>query len=174
MTIIGLDLGTTTGFARLVTDNPAGGSICAQSITLANQPALAKLKKTIGLRALRDYDPRPAALRTWLKQELRLLPDPIKIFFEDVQFAKSLAQAQLWGTLRGAMWTLPGVEFVGVPVQTLKSFAKSGGQDKASMASALARMFPSVRLENADDNQIDAIWLALYGLRYETERATKS
>lgn len=173
MTIVGIDLGTTTGFARLVVNNPLGDSICALSIPLASQKLLSALKRTRGPRALRDYDPRPKYLKAALAQQIQCCPGPIKIYFEDVQFAKSLAQAQLWSSLRGAMWTLDA-EFVAVPVQTLKAFAKAAGQSKADMADALKHTLPLARLENADDNQIDAIWLVLYGLSCETHRSNES
>jgi hypothetical protein len=107
-----------------------------------------------------------------LTRRFEMCPQPLKVYFEDVQFARGLAQAHLWASLRTALWLTPHVDaFVAVPVQTLKSFARAGGQAKDDMKAALARLLPSAPLENADDNQTDAIWLVLYGLANENSNA---
>lgn len=63
------------------------------------------------------------------------------IFFEDVRFAKSLAQAQLWSSFRGAIWTfahLNGIHTDCLDTGKLKIWATgSGSADKPAMARAL-------------------------------------
>jgi hypothetical protein len=172
MTIVGLDLGTTTGFARFVVGNPAGDTICAYSIKTGSPPERSKVKKIHGPRALRDYDPRPAKLLNALAEQVAVCPSPVVVYFEDVQFAKSLAQAHLWASFRTAMWLTPGIaRHVAVPVATLKAFARAGGGQKSDMLASLKSLLPSARLEAADDNEIDAIWLVLYGVVNEVDRA---
>lgn len=103
------------------------------------------------------------------------------ITFEDVQFASSLYQVQLWSSLRAAMWTGAFKQnpiFDAVPVATLKLFATSNGRaTKEMMVRALIRadsknFFPHKDPTKAwwqppvirsrieiDDNAVDAIWL---------------
>jgi hypothetical protein len=102
-----------------------------------------------------------------------------RIVFEDVEFASTRMQSQLWASLRTSIWAValahPDIGIFGVPVATLKQFATGkGGAQKLEMAQALARCRPgSYKLgteesllkadgELADDNEIDAIWLAYY------------
>jgi hypothetical protein len=101
-----------------------------------------------------------------------------RIAFEDVQFATSQDQAQLWATLRTAIWVAAQgstVEIFGVQVATLKKFATGNGRaKKPDMAQALCRVEPrKYRLDElgnvrelggrlVDDNEVDAIWVARY------------
>ena len=97
--------------------------------------------------------------------------------FEDVGFVSTRMQTQLWATLRTAIWGAslgnPDVRIFCVPVTTLKQFATGNGHvQKVQMAQALAARLPvfyalegeQVRKADgklADDNEVDAIWLAL-------------
>jgi hypothetical protein len=101
-----------------------------------------------------------------------------RIVFEDVIFAGSQAQTQLWASLRAAIWAIASqksVEVQCVPVATLKVFATSNGSaGKTEMAQALAQSKPDrystnptngvlgLNGRNMDDNEVDAVWLAIY------------
>jgi hypothetical protein len=106
----------------------------------------------------RDYDPRPAALESFLKR----FRGVERVIFEDVQFVQSLAQGQLWASLRGAMWlSLPESRFQAVQVGTLKKFATGkGNSDKEIMAQALQM---KTGILETDDNAVDACWLCFFG-----------
>jgi hypothetical protein len=88
-------------------------------------------------------------------------------------------QSQLWASLRSALWAAApvhsGVAIFCLPCATLKHFATGNGHaQKLEMAQALVNYRPahyalgpaeSVRRADgtlADDNEVDAIWLALY------------
>jgi len=160
--VIAVDPATVTGIAWT---SPDGREVASYSKRLVPEKELRKLD-------LRFFDPRPVQLRRAL---LKIVEDyllyadgdwrPLKIMvaFEDVQFAKSLAQVQLWGTLRGAIWTAfdevhPAqacFHFVSCPTGTLKKFATGAGDaDKKHMALAAQRVWPSYKF--ADDNEVDA------------------
>jgi hypothetical protein len=101
-----------------------------------------------------------------------------RIIFEDVLFVRSQDQAQLWASLRSAIWaTAHNCPIVvhGVATATLKKFATgNGGATKIDMALALAAAEPNLYLLNpdqtlrrpegsvVDDNEVDAIWLARF------------
>lgn len=169
--VLAVDPATTTGLAWYVNHPTVGeedrwGS---RSLKLAAESELRKLD-------LRFFDPRPVRLRRMVARLIReglstawlfrICPAKVLIAFEDVEFAKSLAQVQLWGSLRGALWTV-GEEFrpeqvclsyVSLPVPTLKKFATgSGGAGKDVMLAAAKRYWPGVKF--ADDNEADARWL---------------
>jgi hypothetical protein len=159
---IAVDPATTTGLAWTDWDT---GLVASMSLRLAKESELRRLDT-------RFFDPRPVALRRsvvsiindWsVYQEDGGMPLKVLIGFEDVQFAHSLAQVQLWGSLRGALWTL-GEEFepehvcvayVSVPTGTLKKHATGNGSaDKKAMAKFAARYWPNYTF--ADDNEVDA------------------
>lgn len=101
-----------------------------------------------------------------------------RIVYEEVQFATTQAQAQLWATLRTAIWVAAegsAIQILGVQVATLKKFATgNGGAKKPDMARALCHAQPqqyhldatgNVRTTDerlVDDNEVDALWLAHY------------
>ena len=101
-----------------------------------------------------------------------------RIVFEDVNFIRGQAQAQLWPSLRAAIWVRvqgSAIRVFCVPVKTLKFFATDNGNaEKSDMALALAKAEPvryvrdlktGTLLKNGrtvDDNEVDAIWLARF------------
>jgi Holliday junction resolvasome RuvABC endonuclease subunit len=103
-----------------------------------------------------------------------------RIVFEDVLFSSTQMQGQLWASLRSTIWAIcqeHPIQVFGVPVGTLKVFATgSGSAKKPEMANALASLEPGSSVEMsgenvflrkrnrvpADDNEIDALWLARY------------
>lgn len=102
-----------------------------------------------------------------------------RVVFEDVGFVSTRMQTQLWASLRSVIWFVrmmhPSLEVFAVPVGVLKHFATCNlHANKADMARALANHPSGAYALNADgsirkpdgstadDNEVDAIWLALY------------
>lgn len=95
------------------------------------------------------------------------------VAWEDVQFASTLYQVQLWTTLRAAVWAAlhscgagPApfdAQRLAVPVGTLKKFATgSGAADKDRMLAAAVAAGHVPAGTGLDDNAIDALWVALW------------
>lgn len=163
MNILGLDLGTNTGYAF----NNGNHFECG-TVLLADEKEIRQWGKD---RSRRRCDPRVLRLHT----RLVILQDRHKfdrVVFEDVQFGSFTYQTQLWSSFRTAVWlSFPSNIIECVPVATLKQFATGhGGAGKDSMASALLRAdkrFSKVGGEvsygpdriSLDDNAVDAVWL---------------
>lgn len=155
MTTVAIDLGSTTGWAIQLGD----GRVVSGSIKLATDRELLDQKR-LGLE--RRLDQRFVNLYNFL---VGVVHDyhPDRVVFEDVIFTSSQAQIQLWSRLSGAIWAcavLFDFETQAVPVGTLKHFASgSGAADKDLMRAALQRRYPDLLKPEADDNEVDAIWL---------------
>jgi hypothetical protein len=151
--ILALDLGTSTGYAF----NPGAKPLECGSWELATKDEITQFGKE---RLNRRRDPR--VLR--LKEKLLMFRCPDIVVFEDVQFATSTYQVQLWSAFRSAVWlTFPHILIDCVPVATLKLFATGhGGATKSMMASALRRKHPDVWNGALDDDAIDAAWVWLW------------
>lgn len=165
-----LDLGTDTGWALLQPGWPMkSGTLC-----LATDKEL-ELQRREGRE--RTLDIRFARIYRFITEHIQ--QGVGRIVFEDVEFASTRMQTQLWASLRTAIWAAallhPGVRVFGVPVATLKQFATGNGHvQKLDMAKALASFRPggySLLDDNrlmapgghfADHNEVDAIWLAYY------------
>lgn len=164
-----LDLGTHTGWALF----QEAAHLESGTLHLASEEELEIQRRegkdrTLDIRFARFYD-----FLVWHLQE-----GVTRIVFEDVGFVSTRMQTQLWASLRSAIWAAalpyPGVAIFGLPVTTLKHFATGNGHvQKLEMAQALADLLPaSYALEGelvrkadgtfADDNEVDAIWLARY------------
>ena len=92
------------------------------------------------------------------------------VVFEDVRFAKSLAQVQLWSSFSGALWALFAnyASIAAVPTGELKKFATGmGDADKTDMRAAAVRRWANGVVENWDDNAVDAWWLRQIALAYK-------
>lgn len=150
MKILALDLGTDTGYV-------AGDTERSTMIMGTWKLATAKEVREWGKQRLtRRRDPRPRRLCDQILS-LKWMPD--LIVFEDVQFASSTYQTQLWASLRTGVWTCFGdaVNFDCVPVGTLKKFATGNGKaDKEDMAASFAWEGPRGIY---DDNAIDAYFV---------------
>lgn len=151
MNILALDLGTDTGYAFGDTD---GSAFIMGTWKLATAKEVSAWGKQ---RITRRRDPRPRRLcdkimsRVWV---------PDLIVFEDVQFASSTYQTQLWASLRTGVWTCFGdcVKFDCVSVGTLKKFATGNGSaKKEDMARAFMKQ--GGWLGEYDDNAIDAYFI---------------
>lgn len=183
MRILGLDLGTKTGWA--VQDDDLFLSGTWQLATPAEVAAQAKAGKN------RCCDCRFKRLQDHIE---KLAPIGA-IYFEDVEFSTYTYQTQLWAGFRTVLTLLYPYfvpKLVAVPVATLKKFATGkGNSTKSAMADGLYMCrFPSPQFfEGAseaqikqgkflvqrmtqrplDDNEIDAIHLLRYGMRQEAQ-----
>ncbi len=164
-----LDLGTDTGWALA----DRSGILKSGTLCLATDAELEHQRREGRERTL---DLRYSRIHAFITEHIFAGVD--RIVFEDVEFASTRMQTQLWASLRTAIWagtlTRPDLSIKGLPVATLKQFATGNGHvQKFAMAQALAKLQPaeytlvgeSIRKADgslADDNEIDAIWLALY------------
>ena len=171
MQILGLDLGSSTGWAFGTPETP----FMAGTWQLATDKNLRYAKK---LRADRRLDIRASCLLDKLmavhhKDKIDLL------VWEDVQFGKSLAQVQLWSSFRGVCWAFAhthGIQTDCLAVGKLKRFATGNGSAlKPQMAAALVRQDPRFRLDGdavrdtltgelLTDDAVDAIHLFRWAL----------
>jgi Holliday junction resolvasome RuvABC endonuclease subunit len=150
MKTLSIDLGTKTGYAYWENDEL---KTCGTELLI--KPKEVTLNRKAGID--RSKDPRVFRLHQFVRQ---FKPD--EVVFEDVLFASTQMQAQMWSSLRAALWTaLPDARFYAVPVQTLKVFATGkGNAQKEDMARALE--LKCMPLPPLDDNGVDAIWLGLW------------
>jgi Holliday junction resolvasome RuvABC endonuclease subunit len=172
MNALAIDLGTTTGYALSV----EGGDFFAGSWLLASPAVVTQAKRD---RLDRRLDPRIPIFDQTLRRELPLFKVDW-LFFEDVQFGKTLQQVQLWSSFRGVLWAAAAAYNVRVeccPVGTLKKFGSGfGGSDKNGMAYGLCKRDPDrfklvgkkvkdcVTGQILDDNAVDALHLLKWGL----------
>lgn len=149
--VLALDLGTHAGFAY-----NRGEEFACGTVTLGSAREIRQWGKT---RLTRTADPRIGRLCKWLG-DVGLFDC---IVFEDVQFASSVYQVQLWSSLRAAVWLCGQAKhFEAVPVGTLKKFAGHGGADKEAMSRFLKARHPEKWNENLTDDEVDAVWLWLF------------
>lgn len=176
---LAVDLGTHTGWALI--EGPeiidSGTELLATEDELRRERKEGK-ERTLDIRFVRFYH--------FLERQLS--GGVTRIVFEDVIFAGSQAQTQLWASLRAAIWAIAwnsSIEVFCVPVATLKRFATGNGHaDKIQMGEALSKAEPDrfqadpiTRILQhggrlIDDNEVDAIWLAHYAIavdRHEQE-----
>lgn len=165
MKILALDLGSDTGFAFYGFQHEETVFGTWNLATRKNLQYAAKLRMD------RKLDIRALALWTRL-QNYR---DTDYIFFEDVRFARSQAQAHLWASFRGVVWAFAssiGCQTECLDTGKLKSFATGRGDaKKPQMAAAWVRKHPGrYVLEKElvkdtfsgtflDDNAVDALHL---------------
>jgi len=174
--ILALDLGTKTGWA--LSDN---GVVTSGTWVLAKPEEIERMRAE-GLDRCCDF--RSQRLRQHIDNI-----DPHVVYFEDIQFAKTLLQVQLWASLRAMVWLRSSIsQVVAVDVGTLKKFATGkGNADKEHMAAAAIKQGAFLLGRNrkgkpvtikpepggesgpvADDNEIDAWWLLQYALKNGT------
>jgi len=166
---LALDLGTQTGWALMAGQEiiESGTELLASEEELRQQRREGK-ERTAEIRFARFHD----------FVALEMAAGVTRIVFEDVIFAGSQAQTQLWASLRAVIWVAArrsNLDVFCVPVATLKVFATGDGSaKKLEMAQALALAQPAQYAADPetgmlrrngrllDDNEVDAIWLALY------------
>jgi Holliday junction resolvasome RuvABC endonuclease subunit len=146
LTVLALDLGTTTGWALRSMGTTTSGCLSLKSSRFDGG----------GMRYLR--------FRRWLEQ-LQVDAGPIgAVYFEEVRRHVGTDAAHVYGGLLGQLtaWCEEhGVAYQGVPVGTIKAFATGrGNADKAAVVAAIqARGFSPV-----DDNEADAIAILLWAI----------
>ncbi len=183
MRICALDLGTNTGFAvgiKGVNDELGHSLERVGTWTLATDKEIRESGKN---RMRRRQDPRVTMLWNHLTQT-HAQSNLDWIVFEDVQFASSTQQTQLWSSFRGCLWTFSFLYHINIECLAtgkLKMFATgSGSADKTWMASALVRNHPTLFTLDAqrqvtyrfgevgnilDDNAVDATHLLLWAMK---------
>lgn len=165
------DLGTHTGWALIVGHHvvDSGTVLLATDEELAAQQKEGR-ERTMDIRFVRFLE----------FLESKSSQGASRFVFEDVLFTRGAAQAQLWSSLRAAIWAAAlraKTPVFCVPVATLKKFASgNGGAQKEEMAKALATAEPGQYTllpatgalrgngRAMDDNEVDAIWLARFTL----------
>jgi hypothetical protein len=168
-TTLTLDLGTHTGYA--VGGQGTGATTLMQTAVCGTWELMTEKEvreqRMSGLERLGDaryYRLRDLVLRTCSENKVT------RIVIEDVNFCRSAFQAQLWASLRTAVWEVRdrlGLELRAVPVPSLKTFACSQPHaHKTEMASALQTRAQEAgdKFSPGDDNEVDARWLLVYAL----------
>ena len=146
LTVLALDLGTTTGWALRSMGIITSGCLSLKSSRFDGG----------GMRYLR--------FKRWLEQ-LQVDAGPIgAVYFEEVRRHVGTDAAHVYGGLLGQLtaWCEEhGVAYQGVPVGTIKAFATGrGNADKAAMMAAVQ----SRGFSPADDNEADAIAILLWAI----------
>lgn len=164
-----VDLGTNTGWCLMI------GSQLSESGTLqlASEEELEAQRREGRERTL---DLRWVRFHAFLSKHLG--GGVNRIVFEDVGFAPTRMQTQLWASLRAAIWAVANgssIEVFCVPVATLKVFATGDPKaQKQQMLQALVDIDSEAFELSADvvirrksrlpmdHNEVDAIWLARF------------
>ncbi|PTY02752.1 hypothetical protein DB346_08225 [Verrucomicrobia bacterium LW23] len=151
MNALALDIGTTTGWA--IWDD---GQVLSGSWLLATEKQLRQQRKVGGERRgdIRFFQLRDRIADAIARHRIEVL------VFEDVQFATSAAQTQLWASLRSAVWLAgKAVRHVEcVHTGTLKKFATGAGNaGKEQMVAAAANLARPWGRVVVDDNEADAL-----------------
>lgn len=136
--ILALDLGTSLGYAHGYLNNPVDLTGCG-SLVLASAKEITAQSKS---RMNRRLDCRIPRLNDFLTTVF--LSEPFDwLVWEDVQFASSTMQVQLWSSFRTTLWLFAAQRNILTeccPVGTLKkSGAGHGGATKNMMGAALSR-----------------------------------
>lgn len=144
MTILALDLGTTTGWAMRSHDN------LVTSGTISLKPGR---YEGGGMRYLR--------FTKWLDEIREISGSIVEIYFEEVRRHAATDAAHVYGGLMATLtaWAeLRGVPYQGIPVGTIKRHAtgKGNASKEAVITAVKAKGF-----NPADDNEADAIALLL-------------
>lgn len=156
MNILALDLGTRMGWCC-----NEGSTIGHAAFTLATDRQLREDKKD---RFNRRSDIRIQNFFKWLAS-IKANQKPDVVVFEDVEFASSTYQVQLWSSLRTAVWiSFPRDKYIVdcVPVGALKKFATGSG---SANKEAMRKYLRDPRFDKPtllDDNEVDAIWLWIW------------
>lgn len=145
MTLLALDLGTTTGFAL-----STGGTMVTGTQSFKNDRYSGG-----GMRYLR--------FRRWL-DEVHASSPLTEVVFEEVRAHKGTDAAHVYGGLMGILTSWceeQSVPYEGVPVAAIKkSFTGKGNANKALMI----KFCRELGHKPADDNEADAIALLYYRL----------
>lgn len=163
--LLSLDLGTNLGWARLMTGLGAAGVgslIDAGTVELASRKELVEAKRH---RWDRRLDLRAERLAAWLDAQEGVS----MVVFEDVKFASSQAQAHLWASFRGVVWswaTHHSIKIDCLDTSKLKLWTTgNGAAKKDSMRFYAERRWSDLVLPKHDDNAVDAICLLKWAMQ---------
>lgn len=165
--IIAFDLGSTTGFAEGTSE------FCGHITSVKTYSWELALKKTITESqksgTARFMDPRVAAF-AYMVEKQRNCVNPSLIVYEDVQFGRSVAQCQLWGSFRGVLQSFAiraSAPIISIPTGTLKKWTTGNGaaQKEDMKKAALKRWAPFIKALATHD-EIDALALLMWGFEY--------
>lgn len=145
MTVLTIDIGTTTGWCL-----NANGATLSGSLDLRGER-----HEGAGMRFLR--------FRGWLNEKHRACPIHI-VFYEDVLAHKGHYAGQVYAGLRAILMTFceeNGIPYAGVGVGAIKKFVTGKGNAGKDAMIAAVRQFG---FSPVDDNEADAIALMLFAL----------
>lgn len=145
MTVLAIDIGTTTGWCI-----NANGATLSGSLDLRGDR-----HEGAGMRYLR--------FKGWLNEQHRACPLHI-VFYEDVQAHKGHYAGQVYGGLRAILMAFceeHDIPYKGVGVGTIKKFVTGKGNAGKTAMIAAVREFG---FSPVDDNEADAIALMLHAL----------
>jgi len=145
--ILALDLGTKTGWCLGDPRGPEGGTMDWSG----------RRHESAGMRYVR--------FKQWLDE---VLPGVWIVAYEEVARHKGVAAAHIYGGLLATLQTCceaHGVEYLGVPVGTIKKTATGkGNADKVAM---VVGCIQKLGVKPADDNEADARWLLFHAIERE-------
>ncbi len=153
MKALGLDLGTTMGWAFTTNGSPMGHSVFSGTVSFKGGRY-----EGGGMRFLR--------FAQWLDKENARCNGLDAIYFEEVRRHVGTDAAHVYAGFLGNLtrWCEEhSVPYLGIPVGTVKKHATGkGNASKARMIEAAKVTWPWVNFE--DDNQADAMWVLDCGL----------
>ncbi len=142
--ILALDLGTRAGYAHDINSDINHGFIDFKT----------KRMESPGMRYVR--------FKQWLESRD---PAPIVIVFEEVRRHAGTTAAHVYGGFLShltAFCAENNIEYVGVPVGTIKKFATGKGNASKKMMIQAAQL---AGRDITDDNEADAYWILMYAKR---------
>jgi len=159
--IIGIDLGTSTGWAANTNGVPSYG--CE------------KLRKS---GRMESPGMRPIRFRALLTKLIEKFGDDKTLFiFEEVRAHKGSDAAHVYGELRGVLYEfcdVNGFQYTSLPVSEIKKFATGrGNASKEMMIEAANKAWPSIGLVQKDDDIADALWVMTLGAEKEGTRSER-
>lgn len=156
MSLLSLDLGTYLGWAT------GPSLIDAGTVELATRKELVEAKRH---RWDRRLDLRAERLAAWLDAQEGVS----MVVFEDVKFASSQAQAHLWASFRGVVWswaTHHSIKIDCLDTSKLKLWTTgNGAAKKEEMRLVAKRRWPDLVKSGHDDNAVDAICLLKWAMQ---------
>lgn len=168
--ILAFDLGSITGMADGLSHSLGHiVGVKTYSLEMAPKKVLVDAQKTGDVRFL---DPRIATFAKVIESKKECVPS--LLVYEDVQFGRSVAQCQLWGSFRGVLQSFAArheVPIISIPTGTLKKWTtKNGAAQKEDMKKAALKRWPTFVKASTTHDEIDALALLMWGFEYWYKR----
>lgn len=161
MNVLSLDLGSRAGWSAFNYENGSYEPLGHGFVDLVDGDTSSKRSQSVKKLSgdPRSYDPRPVEFSNLVRSLVERFSVDL-VSFEDVEFGQSLYQVQLWGSLRGAMWSSVGnsVQWRSFDVGSIKKFATGRGD---AQKEHLLQCLWAHGFQVSDDNECDAIWIAI-------------